>query len=650
MKNIGVIKPNHSPVLQPIGPQSVNEGSTLDFTVAASDPEGTIPILATSALPPGASFIDNQNGTGSFNWTPGFMQANTYAISFYATDRYLADSEMVTITVHEAGEPSPEVAQQMKEAPAVQQLKAEITPPAEADTLLQVPEDTVVIETNVFRVALSNYGGAPVSIKLKNYEYVDNGLIEMLPDNEMATPEFAFNDGNVNASDFVYSSSRPRGSYSVSSGSRELTYTYESGGGSKITKRYRFYADRYDFDLILKVTDPASLGLRRKYTIEWNNRLKPTELNVKDDYNSMWAMALQADERVKFDKYQDDRFSRTEDGTTSWIATRSKYFASILVPRSRPGTGARASGVKAQEATPGGSVQTRELAVGLIMEPPHSEPMADSFSVYVGPMDYEILRDFNSSVVDLIDIGTTPFVGWIIKIFAVPIMWILPRMYSFIPNYGLVIIVFSLLIKVITWPLSKKSVKSMNAMRQLQPKMEELKKKHKNNPQALNREMMKLYKDHGVNPLSGCLPMLPQMPLFFALFAVFRSTILLRQAPFILWWDDLSRGAMSVTDPYIILVILMVVLMFAQQKMTMTDPKNKALTYIFPLMLGFFFYRASAGLVLYWTCFSLFSFIEQLIFRRPQAEAVTVQPSDEKPVKVERVKSRSAKSKRGKTR
>jgi YidC/Oxa1 family membrane protein insertase len=166
----------------------------------------------------------------------------------------------------------------------------------------------------------------------------------------------------------------------------------------------------------------------------------------------------------------------------------------------------------------------------------------------------------------------------------------------------------------------------MSAMKDLQPKMEELKKKHKKNPQALNREMMKLYKEAGINPLSGCLPYLPQMPLFFALFSVFRSTILLRQAPFILWWDDLSRGALSVTDPYIILVILMVVLMFVQQKMTMTDPKNKALTYIFPLMLGFFFYKASAGLVLYWTCFSLFSFLEQMLFRkRKQEPAVVVQ-------------------------
>lgn len=135
--------------------------------------------------------------------------------------------------------------------------------------------------------------------------------------------------------------------------------------------------------------------------------------------------------------------------------------------------------------------------------------------------------------------------------------------------------------------------------------------------------MMKLYKDHGINPFSGCLPYLPQLPLFIALYSVFSATILLRQAPFILWWNDLSRGALSFTDPYIILVVLMMGLMFLQQKMTMTDPKNKMLIYLMPLMMGFFFYRASAGLVLYWTCFSLFSFIEQLVFK-PNRPSVTV--------------------------
>ena len=196
-------------------------------------------------------------------------------------------------------------------------------------------------------------------------------------------------------------------------------------------------------------------------------------------------------------------------------------------------------------------------------------------------------------------------------------MWLLPRMYTVIPNYGLVIILFALLVKIVTLPLSMKSFKSMNAMKELQPKIEELKKKHKKDPQSMNQEMMKLYKKHGVNPMSGCLPILLQMPLFFALFSVFRSTILLRDAPFVWFISDLSRGASSFTDPYIILVLLMVGFQFLSQKLTMpSTQQNKALMYVMPFFMGFIFYKFSAGLVLYWTCFSAFSLIDYFLFKR----------------------------------
>ncbi len=494
-----------------------------------------------------------------------------------------------------------------------------LTETADIDTVAQIPKDTVVIETNLMTVVLSNYGGAPVSIKLKNYKYENGEPIEMLPDCIEATPGFVFNGGMVNINKNIYQTSL-KGSYTVSSSNQEVSYIFQKSDGSAITKRYRFYADRYDYDLILEITNRAGFGFEREYALFWGNKLLPTELNIEDDYNSMWAMARMGTETAKFDDYSNDQFNVTLTGETFWLATRSKYFAAIMVPQSRPGSGAGATGIKEKIMTASGTVTARALTASLQMEIPFTESLTDSFSVFVGPMDYEILNGFNNDAAQpLVDIGTTPVVGWLIWIFAYPIMWLLPRMYDVIPNYGLVIIVFSIMVKLITWPLSKKSVRSMSAMREIQPEMAKLKEKHKKNPQALNKEMMKLYKERGVNPLAGCLPMLPQMPLFFALFAVFRSTILLRQAPFILWWNDLSRGALSITDPYIILVILMVVLMFVQQKMAMTDPKNKALTYIMPLMLGFFFYKASAGLVLYWACFSLFSFIEQLIFTKPKA-------------------------------
>ncbi len=492
------------------------------------------------------------------------------------------------------------------------------------EAVADVSVESIYIETNVWSIVMTNYGGGPVSFKLKKYLDQEGLPIQMLPDCETTTPEFVFQGGALTDGRLPFVSSLPARQYTVDNQPFEISYSFQSENGGVIAKKYRFYPDRYDYDLIIEFTGRSELGIEREYSIEWNNRLEPTELNIQDDYTSFWAMAMMGTERIKFDDYDNGRFAASHSGVTKWAATRSKFFSAILVPRSRLGSGVKASGIEKPVAMPDGSVDGKELAIGITMEMPYEPTFVDSFSVFVGPMDYEILTDFNNDVVDIIDIGTTPVVGWLIKIFAIPIMWLLPRMYQIIPNYGFVIILFGLLVKVITLPLSKKTVRSMMAMKELQPKMEELKKKHKKNPQALNKEMMKLYKEHGVNPLSGCLPYLPQLPLFFALFSVFRSTILLRQAPFIFWWDDLSRGATSITDPYIILVILMAGLMFVQQKMTMTDPKNKMLIYLMPLMMGFFFYKAAAGLVLYWTCFSLFSWIEQLVFKRPQMETAEV--------------------------
>ncbi|MEP0828587.1 MAG: membrane protein insertase YidC [bacterium] len=493
------------------------------------------------------------------------------------------------------------------------------------------PQDSIIIETDLWLITLTNYGGGPVSLKLKNYKYpsrgsgesgLDTGLVEMLPDCRQATPQFLFNGGAYDANSLVYSCSHQKGKYDVSGSSFELLYTFVNQNGGSISKKYRFYPDRYSYDLIIEVNSRSALGFERRYSFEWNNHLAPTEISAMDDYNSTWAMSFMGSDRVKYDDYTDNKYSISNDGVTKWIASRSKYFTAILIPRSREASGAKSTGVKEPLQTAREAVQARRVTVGLMMDIQPGEQIRDSFTVFAGPIDYELLRGLDNSVADIIDIGTTPFVGWIIKIFAIPIMWLLPRMYDFIPNYGFVIIIFSLVVKVLTWPLSKKTVKSMMAMKELQPKMQELQKKHKNNPQALNREMMKLYKEAGVNPFSGCLPYLPQLPLFIALYSVFSATILLRQAPFILWWDDLSRGALSLTDPYIIMVILMMVLMFVQQKMTMTDPKNKILIYLMPLMMGFIFYRASAGLVLYWTCFSLFSFLEQLL-AKPKTQTST---------------------------
>jgi YidC/Oxa1 family membrane protein insertase len=216
---------------------------------------------------------------------------------------------------------------------------------------------------------------------------------------------------------------------------------------------------------------------------------------------------------------------------------------------------------------------------------------------------------------------------WYERLFRPISLLIIPAfkfLYRFIPNYGFVIIIFSILIKLILHPLTKKSYQSMSEMQFLQPKMTELREKYKEEPQRLNKEMMKLYKEHGVNPLGGCLPMLLQMPVLFSLFIVFRSTIQLRNEPFIGWIDDLSAPDtlhLGFQLPFIgdsihILPILMGITMIWQSKISMTDPKQKFMIYFMPVFLIFIFYSLPSGLNLYYAVFNILSMLQTRMIKK----------------------------------
>jgi len=493
---------------------------------------------------------------------------------------------------------------------------------ARADTGASVEADTIIIRTNKYEIALSSHGGGPVALYLKEFTYRDGRNINMLSKAKLATPDFTFAGETFSTANVGFTSSSRAGTYEVTSAPFELHYRHKRGGGELI-KHYRFYPNSYHFDIVIEIVNREQFGFERNYSIVWNTSLDVTEPQIKEDHAEINAVALMAGARVTLDEFEDNKLNQSFDGQVSWAGVRSKYFTSAIIPRNKAAERVFAVGKKMQVPTPDEPVEGREITVGLSMPLEGLSALSDTFTIFVGPLDYNLMASYDVELEDMLGIGTTPYVGWIIKPFALAIIWLLPKMHDVIPNYGVVIIIFALLVKLITLPLSLKSFKSMQAMKDLQPKIEELKKKHKNNPQAMNQEMMKMYKEHGVNPMSGCLPILPQMPLFFALFSVFRSTILLRNAPFVWFIDDLSRGASSFTDPYIILVVIMIAAQFVSQKFTMaTSQQNKVLLYIMPLFMGFIFHSFAAGLVLYWTCFSLFSLLDYLMFKRPKNQAV----------------------------
>ncbi|RMF55564.1 MAG: membrane protein insertase YidC, partial [Calditrichaeota bacterium] len=306
-------------------------------------------------------------------------------------------------------------------------------------------------------------------------------------------------------------------------------------------------------------------------------------------------------------------------GRVDWTAIRTKYFLAAVIPANPKNIESASLIGKAHQEN---DILHKYYSALLEVPFPGYKTQLDTFTVYLGPLDYGILKKYNADLETLVMNR-----DWYERIFRPISLLILPAfkfLYGFIPNYGLVIIIFSILIKLILHPLTKKSYQSMSEMQYLQPKMTQLKEQYKNDPQRLNQEMMKLYKEHGVNPLGGCLPMFLQMPLLFALFIVFRSTIQLRGQPFILWITDLSRPdtlALGFSLPFIgdtlhVLPLLMGLTMIWQSKMTITDPKQKFMMYFMPVFMIFIFYSLPSGLNLYYSVFNLLSMIQTRMIKK----------------------------------
>ncbi|HET9888556.1 MAG TPA: membrane protein insertase YidC, partial [bacterium] len=215
------------------------------------------------------------------------------------------------------------------------------------------------------------------------------------------------------------------------------------------------------------------------------------------------------------------------------------------------------------------------------------------------------------------------------------ILKLLIGMHKIVPNYGIVIILFSILISLLFFPLTFKSTKSMRDMAALKPRLEALKQKHAKDPQKLSEATMKLYKEAGVNPLGGCLPLLLQMPIFFALYAVLFHTIELRGAPFVAWIHDLSQPDILFRLPFSLpvigsaiglLPIIMGITSFIQARQTAVDPSQKAMTMMMPVVMTFVFFSFPSGLVLYWLTNNVMMILQRLMMKPsaiPETAAAT---------------------------
>ncbi len=475
----------------------------------------------------------------------------------------------------------------------------------------------ISVETDLYKAVFSTKGASLKSFMLKKYRKSNGDIINLVGQNGGNTLLLKNDNGYLAPENLIYSIDVNSLDLSPTHKTDSLVFQWEDKIGDSIRKVYRFENGKYSFSVDLYINGLNSLGCSKGYYLGWETPMPITEASAKEDLNYMGGYVMFGGEILDFKSVdKKEGLDEEKSGQTSWVADKSKYFTVAIVPKSRAGNGFYIRGNSQPMIIGEQNVDRKFINVGLRMSSNNADSLADSFLIYLGPIDYYVLKGYGVGLEGLV------YMGWsILKPFSVAMLWLLTALHKFIPNYGIVLILVAVILKVAFFPLTRKSTASMSKMQEIQPKIQEIKDKYKKDPKRMNAETMKLYKEHGVNPVGGCLPLLLQMPIFFALYAVLRATIELRGADFLLWITDLSQQ-----DPYYVLPILMGATMFFQQKMTVKDPKQKMMVYIMPIVLTFIFLKMPAGLVLYWAVFNVLSLIEQIYNKRktqPTTKAVT---------------------------
>jgi YidC/Oxa1 family membrane protein insertase len=471
-----------------------------------------------------------------------------------------------------------------------------------------VPGRDIQVETPLYSAIFNTKGGTLKSFRLKKYRknLTGNGdTIELVRVGEGYEPPLGvkFFDSNVNVPvDSVYESPINSLDITNSPDPRQLIFVANHPGQIKIEKIYTFHPEKYSFDLEVSVHNLSADPISENAFLIWNEYIDP---NAKtggdgDEYNvvSFVKKSINRKEVAKLDSKE------IVGPDVSWGAYETKYFIAAMIPKQPSLT----SLITEKDAA-------GQLAVSL-EGPKNLIPVAQTgsfnYTLYLGPKDLDLLKQEGVELEKAINIGS--WIQWL----AMPFLILMKFLYKYIPNYGLVILILTLLTKIIFWPLGTKSYKSMKEMQNLQPKINEIRERYKDDKAQLNQAVMNLYKTHKVNPMGGCLPMLIQVPVFIALYQVLMYAIELRHSPFFWWIQDLSAK-----DPYYITPIIMGASMFIQQKMTPAagDPmQQKMMLIIMPIVMTFVFLNFPSGLVVYWLFNNILSIGQQYYINKVYAE------------------------------
>ncbi|MBN1354172.1 MAG: membrane protein insertase YidC [Candidatus Omnitrophica bacterium] len=500
------------------------------------------------------------------------------------------------------------VQQDLPGEPAVASLKEPLPETKDFAPLPEEPtEKETYVETEKYILTFTNIGGSIKSIKLKEYQ-----------DKDSATPFVLVSDAAAGKAIFSVTSSvlinslEERRFELAEKQHNKLVYTYEIPGKFRISKIYYFNNTNYYIDLQLLIENLQNTTIYKDYDLLGGSCLSSSEI-------SMGRRLLEIDSMVNGKVTRDKSVKNGESfiqGIVSWTGLKERYFCIILKP------GQNSAGVVLKQ------FDKDSVASGIRSERAPIYPSGtsqDSYMLYAGPINAAILRGLDPEFAAIVDYG---MFGGITKF----LLLILHTFHKLTKNWGVAIIMLTLLINLGLFPLTKKSFQSMKKIQEVQPHIEKLRQVHKDNPQRMNKELAELYKKYQINPFGGCLPLILQMPIFVALYQGLMRSIELKGANF-LWIKDLSQPDIIkipfqlpiIGSKIHLLPILMIIAMVFQQKITSKytpattneqKQQQKLMLIIFPIFFGFLFYNFPSGLVIYWFTNTLLMTVEQATMRR----------------------------------
>ena len=495
------------------------------------------------------------------------------------------------------------------------------------------PLRRITVETDLYVAELSTQGGTFTSFRLKDYSVSESDrMVELVDSSKGGSLAAVFTTPGSR----IYDSRSFRFEADVSGNSvmaldAPATLSFRSIlGEGELRFTYTFTPGTYEVGLDVDMVNAASFATQEGYELMWNGGVPFSEKDLESSAQRSGAYARSGGTVEAVQLISDPFGEKTLNGQVDWVAAKNKYFTVALIP-SGPTRGAELIGERFGDVSQ--SYLRHDYVAGLRM--PSVEGQTQNFRMYMGPMELSRIRQYDLDLYDMVDYGWDFFevvTRPLAKFIFIPVFDFMAR---FVPNYGLVIILFSILIKLILSPLTKSSFRSMAKMRELQPRMEVIKEKYANDPQKQQQAMMKMYKETGVNPLGGCLPMLLQYPIIIALWQFLPQAIEIRQQGF-LWAADLSAPDVILQLPFSIpfygdyvggFTLLMGISMVVQMKMQMTstvsNAQAKIFTYVFPIMLFVIFNKLAAGLSLYYLCYNVLTAAQQkLINKQIAAEGI----------------------------